>query len=61
VAKYQIIQTDVGARYALTPTFSVDGGLRYGFQDFSNAIRSSSITQTTVYAGLTWAPNPARF
>lgn len=61
VAKYQIIQTDVGARYALLPTFSVDGGLRYGFQDFSNAIRSSSITQTTVYAGLTWAPLPARF
>jgi hypothetical protein len=61
VAQYQIIQTEVGVRYALVPTFSVDGGLRYGFQEFSNAIRTSSITQTTVYAGLTWAPLPARF
>lgn len=61
VAKYQIVQTDVGARYALLPTFAVDGGVRYGFQDFNNAIRFNSITQTTVYVGLTWAPLPARF
>jgi hypothetical protein len=56
-----ILEADVGARYALMPTFFVDGGLRYGFQDFSNAIRFNQITQTTVYAGLTWAPLPARF
>ncbi|MDB4934152.1 MAG: hypothetical protein JWP87_1124 [Labilithrix sp.] len=61
VAKYDIIQTDMGVRYALAPTFAVDGGLRYGFQEFSNAIRTSSITQTTAYAGLTWVPLPARF
>jgi hypothetical protein len=61
VSKYQVVQTDVGVRYALLPTFWVDGGLRYGTQDFNNAIRFNSITQTTVYAGLTWAPLPARF
>ena len=61
VAKYQIIQTDAGVRYAISPTLAVEGGLRYGSQDFSNAIRASSVAQTTVYAGLTWAPLPARF
>jgi hypothetical protein len=61
VSKYQVVQAEVGARYALLPTFAVDGGLRYGFQDFNNAIRFNSITQTTVYVGLTWAPLPARF
>ena len=61
VSKYTIFQGDVSARYALTPTWSVDGGLRYGYQDFSNAIRANQITQETVYAGLTWIPLPARF
>jgi hypothetical protein len=61
VAKYSILQSDTGARYAVTPTFSVDGGLRFGSQDFSNAIRFNQLTQATVYAGLTWAPLPAKF
>jgi hypothetical protein len=60
-AQYQIIETDESVRYAFAPTFSVDGGLRTGYQDFSNAIRANSLTQATVYAGLTWAPLPARF
>lgn len=61
VASYSIVQTDTGARYAVLPTFSINGGLRFGSQDFSNAIRSSQITQTTVYAGFSWEPLPGRF
>ena len=61
VAEYKIVELEVGARYAIAPTLSVDGGLRFGYQDFSNAIRANSITQETLYAGLTWAPIPARF
>jgi hypothetical protein len=61
VAKYTIVLTELGIRYALTPTVAVDGGLRYGYQDFSNAIRTNSITQTTLFAGLAWTPNNARF
>jgi hypothetical protein len=61
VAKYSIVQTETGARYAIGPTFSLDGGLRYGYQDFNNAIRFNQLTQATVYAGLSWQPIPARF
>ena len=61
VAKYSILQGEATVRYGLTPTFSVDGGLRYGFQDFNNAIRFNQLTQATIYAGLTWAPLPGRF
>ncbi len=61
VAKYSILLGDAGARYALTPTFSIDGGVRYGSQDFNNAIRFNQLTQATVYAGVTWAPNPTKF
>jgi hypothetical protein len=60
-AKYKIIEAEVGVRYAVSPTFLIEGGLRFGYQDFSNAIRANQITQETVYAGLTWAPLPARF
>ncbi len=61
VAEYKIVAAEVGIRYAVVPTFFLDGGLRFGYQDFSNAIRANSITQETVYAGLTWTPLPARF
>jgi hypothetical protein len=61
VAEYKIVEAEVGIRYAVAPTFTIDGGLRIGYQDFSNAIRANSLTQETVYAGLTWAPLPARF
>jgi hypothetical protein len=61
VATYSIVQTDTGIRYAVAPTFSIGGGLRFGSQDFANAIRSNQITQTTVYAGFAWEPLPARF
>ena len=60
-AEYKIVEVEGGVRYAVAPTFSIDGGLRIGYQDFSNAIRANSLTQETVYAGLTWAPLPARF
>jgi hypothetical protein len=61
VAKYSIFQAEAGVRYRLAPTFSLDGGLRYGSQDVDNAIRAVQTTQTTVFAGLLWAPLPARF
>jgi hypothetical protein len=61
VAKYSILQGEAGLRYAVGPTFSLDGGLRYGFQDFNNAIRTNQLTQATVFAGLSWQPLPARF
>lgn len=61
VATYVIVLVDAGLRYALTPAWSVDGGIRYGNQDFSNAIRTNQITQTTFYVGLSWVPLPARF
>jgi hypothetical protein len=61
IAKYQIFQAETGVRYALTPTIALDGGLRYGAQEFNNAIRFNNLTQATVYAGIAWAPLPARF
>jgi hypothetical protein len=61
VATYGLIQTEIGARYGLTTTLSVDGGLRYGSQDLSNAIRTNQITQATVFAGLSWVPIGLRF
>lgn len=61
VAKYKIVEAEAGIRHGITPTFSIDGGVRIGYQDFSNAIRANQITQETVFAGLTWAPVPARF
>jgi len=61
VATHSIVQSDTGLRYLVLPTFSINGGLRFGSQDFANAIRSNQITQTTVYAGLSWDPLPGRF
>jgi hypothetical protein len=61
VARYAIFQAEAGVRYAVAPTLSVDGGLRFGYQDFNNAIRFSQITQETLFAGVTWAPLPMRF
>jgi hypothetical protein len=61
IAKYAIFQAEAGLRYAITATLSADGGVRFGYQDFNNAIRFSEITQGTVFAGITWAPLPARF
>jgi hypothetical protein len=61
VAQYSIVQTDTGIRYAVLPTVSINGGLRFGTQEFSNAIRTNEITQTTIYGGFLWEPNPARF
>lgn len=61
VAEYSIFQTDTGVRYQLFPTFSLNGGIRFGHQSFSNAIRENTITQATVYAGLQWDPTMARF
>jgi hypothetical protein len=58
---YKILETETSVRYAVAPTFTIDGGLRTGFQSFDNPIRSNAISQATVYAGLTWAPLPARF
>ncbi len=61
VARYQILQAEAGVRYAFAETFSADGGVRYGFQTFDNAIRFNTLTQATVFAGLTWEPRHARF
>lgn len=61
VAKYQLFQVEASARYQLAPTFSFDGGVRVGAQDFSNAIRFNQTTQATFFVGLMWAPLPARF
>jgi len=61
VAEYQIVLAEGSVRFRLTPTFSADAGVRLGYQDFNNAVRFSELTQATLYAGLTWAPLPARF
>ena len=60
IAKYSIVQAETGVRYGLGPTVFLDGGLRYGSQEFDNAIRFNQLTQATIYAGFTWAPLPAR-
>lgn len=61
VARYQIQQAETSVRYMIAPTFSTELGLRFGYQTFDNAIRSNNLTQATVFAGLQWAPLPARF
>jgi hypothetical protein len=61
VAEYSIFQIEGGVRYRFSPTFSADGGARFGTQNINNAIRYNQITQVTMFAGLTWAPLPARF
>jgi hypothetical protein len=61
VAKYLIFQAEGGIRYAFTKTFSADVGARFGYQDFSNAIRFNTLDQVTVFGGISWTPLPARF
>lgn len=61
VAKYATFQAEGGLRYAFLPVLTGDVGLRFGFQDFSNAIRFNELTQTTVFGSLTYTPLPARF
>jgi hypothetical protein len=60
-AEYQIVQAETSLRYAFTDTFASDLGIRYGYQEFDNAIRFNSLSQTMFFGGLTWAPLPARF
>lgn len=61
VAQYSTVQGEGSLRFNFTPTVSADAGVRYGVQDFSNAVRFNNITQVTVFAGLAWAPLPAKF
>lgn len=61
VAEFQIVLSEGAVRYRITPTFSLDAGMRYGYQDFNNAVRFSTVTQFTVFGGLLWQPLPARF
>jgi hypothetical protein len=61
IATYQIIFSDVGIRYQLMPIFSVDGGLRFGYQEFDNAVRADQLSQIQGYVGLTFAPLAHRF
>jgi hypothetical protein len=61
VAEYQIVLAEGSVRVRLSPTFSADGGVRLGYQSFNNAVRFNELTQATIYAGLLWAPLPARF
>lgn len=61
VASYSIIQVESSLRYRFYPTLSGDLGIRFGSQEFDNAIRFSSVTQVTGFLGLLWTPLPARF
>jgi hypothetical protein len=61
VAEYELVLTEAGIRYRITPIVSVDAGMRYGHQSFNNAIRFSDVDQFTVFGGLFLAPLPARF
>ena len=61
VAQYQIVLGEGSARFRFTQSVSADVGVRLGYQDFNNAVRFSELTQATVYAGIVFAPLPARF
>ncbi len=61
VAEYELVLTEGGIRYRITPVLSADLGVRYGHQSFNNAIRFSDVDQFTVFGGLLFAPLPARF
>jgi len=61
VAEYQVVYSDLGIRYRFGQTFSFDIGTRLVYQDFNNAVRFNQLSQATAYAGLLWAPLPARF
>ncbi|MBS2011904.1 MAG: hypothetical protein JST00_03365 [Deltaproteobacteria bacterium] len=61
VARYQIWLAESSLRYGITETFFADLGVRFGYQDFSNAIRSNQLTQATVFVAFQLLPLPARF
>lgn len=61
VARYQIYLGETSVRYGITNTFFADLGMRFGYQDFSNAIRSNQLTQATVFVAFQFLPLPARF
>lgn len=61
VAEYQILFTEGGIRYRITPTIYADAGVRLAYQNFNNAVRFNELSQVTVFGGLTWAPLPAHF
>jgi hypothetical protein len=61
VAQYKIILGETALKYNFVNSFSADIGVRVGFQDFDNAIRFNTLTQATAFAGLTYAPLPARW
>ncbi len=60
VATYNFFGAEGGVKVRLSPILTVDGGLRYGAQDFDNAIRFSQISQGTVFVGVAYQPLPAR-
>lgn len=61
VAKYSLFQLETSIRYRFSREWSGDLGVRFGSQDFENAIRFNQTTQGQVFAGIAWAPLPARF
>ena len=61
VAEFQIVLTEGAIRYRTSQSFSLEAGMRYGYQEFNNAIRFSTVNQFTAFAGFLYAPLPARF
>jgi hypothetical protein len=61
IARYDIFQADTSVRYRFTRDWSGDVGVRFGAQDFDNAIRFNQTTQGQLFVGVGWAPQPARF
>lgn len=61
VAEFNITLGEGGIRYRVSPVFSLDIGMRYGFQEFNNAVRFSTVNQFTTFAGFFLAPFPAKF
>ena len=56
VATYNILLAESALRYNLVETFNVELGVRFGYQNFDNAIRFNTLTQVTGFASLTWSP-----
>jgi hypothetical protein len=56
VSRYTLLLGDTGIQYKITRAASVDGGVRFGFQDLTNANIDSRVTQLILYAGFTYAP-----
>lgn len=59
-SKYTILQAEGGVGYKLHRDWSVDGGLRFGVQNYANWARAAEVTQTMGYVGLSYAPLPLR-